>query len=130
VRPGTDPTFWLLLPAATTEWMSLALAAWARWADPEGRKRLVLVADGASWHTSGPLAVPRQGELFPWPPNTPEWQPVEPAWPLLRAVVAHEAFDSLEPVMDTLAERGCWFKDHPESIRGVVAFDWAAALHQ
>ena len=130
VRPGTDQTFWLLLPAATKEWMSLALAEWVRWADPAGRKRLVLVADGASWHTSGQLEVPGQVELFPLPPNTPELQPVEPAWPLLREVVANEAFDSLEPVMDKLSARCCWFMNHPESIQGIVAFDWAAALNQ
>lgn len=130
VRPGTDQTFWLLLPEVNAEWMGLALAEWARWADPEGRKRLVLLVDGAGWHTSSKLEVPRQVELFPLPPNTPELQPVEPAWPLLREVVANEAFDSLEPVMDKLSERCCWFMDHPESIRGVVAFDWAAALNQ
>ena len=31
---------------------------WARWVDPGGRKRLVLVTDGAGWHTSGNLEVP------------------------------------------------------------------------
>jgi hypothetical protein len=94
VRPGTDQTCWLLLPTATTKWMNLALAEWVRWADPEGRKRLVLVA-GASWHTSGKLALPEHVELFPPPPCTPELQPVEPARPLLRQAVANEAFDSL-----------------------------------
>jgi DDE superfamily endonuclease len=130
VRPGTDQTFWLLLPEVTTEWMSLALAEWARWADPEGRKRLVLVVDRAGWHTSGKLAVPFQVELFPLPANTPELQPAESAWPLVREVAANEAFDGLDPLMDRLAERCRWFMDHPEAIRAAVGYDWAAALNQ
>jgi DDE superfamily endonuclease len=130
VRPGTADTFWLLLPEANTEWMGLALAEWARAVDAEGRKRLVLVADGASWHTSGKLALPGQVELFPLPANTPELQPVESAWPSVREAVANEAFDGLDPVMDRLAERCRRFMEHPETIQGVVAHDWAAALNQ
>jgi len=129
-RPGTAETFWLLLPEANTAWMGLALAEWARWVDPEGRKRLVLVVDGASWHTSGKLEVPAQVELFPLPANTPELQPVESAWPALREVVANEAFDSLDPVMDRLAQRCKRFTERPEMIQGVLAHDWAAALNQ
>jgi len=130
VRPGTAETFWLLLPEVNTAWMELALAEWTRWVNPEGRKRLVLVADGASWHTSGKLAVPKQVELFPLPPNTPELQPVESAWPSLREVVANEAYRSLEALLDRLAERCKRFMEHPETIQGVVAHDWAAALNQ
>jgi hypothetical protein len=130
VRPGTSETFWLLLPEVNTEWMGRALAEWAQWADPEGRKRLVLVVDGAGWHTSGQLALPGQVELFPLPANTPELQPVESAWPLLREVVANEAFDGLDALMDRLADRCKWFMEHPETIQKVVAHDWAAALNQ
>jgi hypothetical protein len=130
VRPGTQETFWLLLPKVNTDWMNLALAEWARWADPEGRKRLVLVVDNAGWHNSKKLEVPAQVELLPLPPNTPELQPVEAAWPLVREVVANESFAGLDPLMDRLAERCRWFMEHPETIQGVVAFDWAAALNQ
>jgi transposase len=110
--------------------MELALAEWTRWVDPEGRKRLVLVVDGARWHTSSKLAFPEQVELVPLPANTPELQPVESAWPLVREVVANEAFDSLDPLMDRLADRCRDFLVDPETIQGVVAHDWAAALNQ
>src|SRR5262249_53570895 len=113
-----------------TAWMELALAEWARWVDPEDRKRLVLVVDGAGWHTSGKLTLPGQVELFPLPANTPELQPGESAWPLLRGVVANEAFSSLDRVLERLAERCKRFMEHPETIQGVVAHDWAAALNR
>jgi hypothetical protein len=31
---------------------------------------------------------------------------------------------------DRLAARCRWFMDNPETLRGVVGFDWAAALNQ
>jgi transposase len=130
VRPGTGETFWLLLPKANAQWMGLALAEWARAVDPGGRKRLVLVLDRAGWHTSGKLAVPGQVELVPLPASTPELQPVESAWPLVREAVANEAFAGIEPLMDRLADRCKRFMDYPETIRDVVAHDWAAALNQ
>jgi hypothetical protein len=130
VRPGTDQTFWLLLPALRADWVSAALAEWARWADPDGKKRLVLLWDSTGGHTAKRLEVPPQVELVPLPPHTPELQPVEAAWPLLREVVANEAFAGLDPLEERLAERCRWFMDAPETIQAVVGFDWAAALNQ
>jgi hypothetical protein len=130
VRPGTGKSFWLLLPKVSTAWMSRALAEWAQWADPEDRKRLVLVADGAGWHSSGGLVRPEQVELFPLPPSTPELQPAESAWPLVREVVANQAFDSLEPMVAKLADRCRWLMEHPETVEGAVGYDWAVAMNQ
>jgi hypothetical protein len=129
-RPGTPETAWYLLPAVNTDWMNLALAEGVREVDPQGRKQLLLVVDGAGWHSSGKLAPPAQVELFPLPPNTPELQPVETAWPALREVVANEAFPSLEPLADRLAERWRGFMEHPEILQEQLAFGWAAALNQ
>ena len=130
VRPGTADTFWLLLPEVTTEWMSRALAEWARWADPDGWKRLVLVVDRAGWHTSGELEVPPQVELVELPPGTPELQPAESAWPLVREVVANRAFDGLDALTAKVVDRCRWFMEHPETIEAAVSYGWAAALNQ
>jgi len=129
-RPGTAEMFWLLLPELTAEWVSAALSEWARWADPQGKKRLVLVWDGAGGHTAKSLVVPEQVELVALPPYTPELQPVESAWPLLREAVANESFASLEALSDRLVERCRWFMEAPEKIQGVVGHNWAAALNQ
>lgn len=130
VRPGTAETFWLLLPEVTTEWMSWALEEWARWADPEGRRRRVLRVDRASWHPGGALAVPPSVELFALPASPPELQPVESAGPLVREVVANQAFASLEPRTAQVSARCRWCIEHPEGIQAAASDDWAAVLNQ
>lgn len=117
-----------LLPAANTEWMSLALEEFARWADPGGRKVLVLLLDGAGWHTAKRLAVPPNVVLYPLPPCTPELQPAEPLWPLLREAVANRGFDELEAMQAPLCDRCCWLMSSPEVVQGAVGFGWATAL--
>ena len=105
-------------------------AEWVRWADPDGKKRLVLVVDRAGGHTRGKLVVPASVELFELPPGTPELQPAESAWPLVREAVANRAFDGLDALTAKVAERCRWFMEHPEAVQDAVGYDWAAALNQ
>src|SRR5690606_8102222 len=58
VHPASGRNLELLLPAADTDWMAAALAEFARRADPEGRKLLVLPVDNAGWHIAKRLEVP------------------------------------------------------------------------
>ena len=109
--------------------MALALEEFARWADPEGSKLLVVLVDNAGWHVAKRLAVPPGVVLHPLPPCTPELQPAEPLWPLVREVVANEGFDDLEALQGPLVDRCGWLMDHPEVVGGVVGFQWAVALN-
>lgn len=129
VHPASGKNLELILPAANTEWMAAALAEFARWADPEGAKLLVVLVDNAGWHTAKRLAVPANVVLHRLPPCTPELQPGEPLWPLVREVVANEGFESLAAMEPVLVGRCCWLIDHPEIVRGEVGFHWAVALN-
>jgi DDE superfamily endonuclease len=129
VRPASGKDLELILPAAHTERMGLALAEFARWADPEGKKLLVLLVDHAGRHVAKRLEVPPDVVLRRLPACTPELQPAEPLWPLAREAVANEGFDDLEGLQQPLVTRCCWLMDHPEVVRGAVGFDRAAALN-
>jgi hypothetical protein len=109
--------------------MGLALEEFARWADPGGTKLPVAPVDNAGWHVAKRLAIPPNVVLHPLPPCTPELQPVEPLWPLVREAVANEGYEELEAMEPVLAERCRWLIDHPEAVRGVVGFRWAVALN-
>jgi hypothetical protein len=83
------------LAKANAEMMGEALAEFARWADPEGRKVLVLLVDNAGGHVAKALPVPAGVRLYPLPPCTPKLQPAEHLWPLVRAALANRDFDHL-----------------------------------
>lgn len=107
--------------------MGAALAEFARWADPEGRKVLVLLVDNAGWHVAKRLEVPPDVVLHRLPPCTPELQPIEPFWPLVREAAANEGYDELDSLQRTLVDRCTYLMAHPDEVRGAVGFAWAAA---
>src|SRR3954466_2074170 len=74
VHPASGRNLELLLPSANADWMELALAEFARWADPQGRKLLVVLVDNAGWHVARRLVVPPNVVLRRLPPCTPELQ--------------------------------------------------------
>jgi hypothetical protein len=90
VHPASGRNLELLLPSANADWMGPALEEFARWADPEGRKQLVVLLDNAGWHVARRLAVPANVAPRRLPPCTPELQPAEPLWPPVREAVADE----------------------------------------
>jgi hypothetical protein len=129
VHPASGRNLELLLPAANTAWMAAALAEFARWADPAGAKLLVVLVDNAGWHVARRLAVPANMVLHPLPPCTPELQPAEPLWPLVREAVANRGFAQLDELEPVLEARCRWLIDHPEAVRGAVGFQWAVDLN-
>lgn len=127
-RPATGASRCWLLPRGNTALMGEALAAFARWADPGGGKALVVLVDRASWHTTAKLVVPANVRLFPLPPCTPELQPAERLWPLLREALANRDFDHLVQLGATLRRRCDWLAAHPDVVKGAVGFHWAVNL--
>ena len=128
VHPASGRNPELILPAANTDWMARALEEFARWADPERAKLLVVLVDDAGWHIARRLAVPPNVVLHPLPPCTPELQPAEPLWPLVREAVANRGFGDLEALEGPLVERCRSLIDHPDVVRGAVGLHWAVAL--
>src|SRR5262249_56635131 len=88
-RPKTGRTFAVILPRVNAERMSDALAAFAAEVDPDGRKVLVVLVDNAGWHVARRLVVPPNVVLHFLPACTPELQPAQPLWPLVREAVAN-----------------------------------------
>jgi hypothetical protein len=128
VHPATGRSLFLLLPRVDAGVMSAALAEFARWADPEGRRILVLLIDNAGWHVAKDLVVPAGMVLHRLPAHTPELQPAEPLWPLVREAVANRTIDDLDTLDTLLGDRCVWLMDHPDTVRGPAGFAWAAAL--
>ena len=127
-RPATGRSLCLFLPKANAELMGEALAAFARWADPAAEKVLVVLVDNAGGHVAKELKVPANVRLFYLPPCTPELQPAEHLWPLVREAVANRGFDHLVGLAGRLRRRCDWLAEHPEVVKGAVGFHWAVNL--
>ena len=110
--------------------MSEALAAFADHADPDGAKLLLLIVDNAGWHRAKKLVVPRNVRLHFLPPSTPELQPVEALWPLVREAVANDTFDRLGQLRRRVRRRCRWLAVNRDIVRGAVGFRWAAQLER
>ena len=125
-RPRTGATFAALLPRVNADRMGDALAALAAHADPGGRKVLVLLVDNAGWHVAKRLAVPANVVLHYLPPCTPELQPAEPLWPLIREAVANRSIGRIDRLRAIVRARLMYLAQHPDLVQPVVGFRWTS----
>jgi transposase len=91
-----------VLPRLDASCVQLFLDAFAEEHAPEG-KRLVLVWDGAPAHRATTLKVSERITLVSLPAYTPELNPSERVWPLVKEGVANRAHES----MDELERKVC-----------------------
>lgn len=126
VHPTTGRVEWLLLPTVNTDVFAIALDEFAKAVGAGPQKRIILVIDNAGWHTSRKLAIPEGIHLLPLPPYSPELQPAERLWPLLREAVANQPVADMEVLEETLIARTQQLRSQPEVILGNTLYDWWA----
>jgi hypothetical protein len=129
-RPRTGDTFCVILPRVNADRMAAALTAFAAHADPKAEKVLVVLVDNAGWHTAKRLAVPGNVRLHFLPPCTPELQPVEPLWPLVREAMANRSLGRLDRLRTVVRARLGHLARNPGLVRRVVGFHWTQRLEQ
>lgn len=128
VHPVRGETYWLILPTVSIEAMSVALREFARDVGVGKDNQVVLVLDGAGWHRSGKVEVPEGLTLVGLPPYTPELQPAERLWPLVREGVANQAFRDLDALQERLVERCCQVRQAREQVRDRTRYHWLPAV--
>jgi DDE superfamily endonuclease len=86
---------------------------------------IVMVLDGAGWHSSHALSIPANIYLLPLPPYAPELNPVEPLWHELREKCFHTfAFDSLDALEDRLEFALKTMEQNQPSVQSIVRSPW------
>jgi transposase len=130
VRPKTGQTFGALLPRVKAERMSEALAEFAAHADPQGEKVLVVLVDNAGWHRAKALVAPANVVLHFLPPCTPELQPAEPLWPLVREAVANRSIGRIDRLRSIIRSRVSYLANNPDVVQPRIGFRWATSLEQ
>lgn len=124
VHPATGTSEWFLLPWVNTAAMQTALDEFAKAANPSSDKIIVVLVDQAGWHLTSELAVPDGIVLYPLPPYSPELQPAECLWPLLREGVANRSFDDLDELESVLVPRCRQLMRDIQTVRGATGFSW------
>ena len=110
--------------------MSAVLAAFASAAGAGPKKQIVLVIDGAGWHTAADLVVPEGIHLVRLPPYSPELQPAERVWPLIHEVIANRNVEDMDALVQIIDDRCNYLTDHPELVRGRTSYHWWPADHR
>ncbi len=98
VAPSLGKMSSLILPYGNTEMMNMFLEQVSR--DFENDK-IIMQVDGAGWHRSKSLKIPKNIFLINQPPYSPEVNPTEHIWDEIREKYLHnKIFKSIEDTMD------------------------------
>jgi hypothetical protein len=118
-----DKNFWLSLPRFDGEITKLFLDEFAKANAPVG-KQLILCWDGAPAHRAKSLRVPERITLASFPAYTPELNPAEKLWPLLKEGVDNECFKDLDVLARRVCRRVRKLCEEPEVISSRLSYHW------
>ena len=87
--------------------------------------RIIMILDGAGWHTAGSLRVPANMKLFPLPPYAPELDPMEHLWDDLREKWFHNrVFETMDTLEDHLEIGLRTMETNKDRVRSIVSWPW------
>lgn len=124
VEPVSGETYWWIVPKINGEIFERVLADFAEHFQLGPSKRVILVLDGAGFHTTKKIKIPEGIHLLFLPPKSPELQPAERLWPLINEAVANRSFSSLEELEEIVTHRCQVLLNRPQFIQGLTGFHW------
>jgi DDE superfamily endonuclease len=124
LSPTSGETFWYLSNGVSKAFFEELLALFAREADAGSERFIILVIDGAGWHTEPGLEVPEGLRLVYLPRYSPQLQPAECLWPVLDEPIANRYFETIEQLDAALAERCRSLDAAPERFNARTNFHW------
>lgn len=120
VEPQTGESFFLVSPSCDTDCMNIFL--W-KLSEAFPNDMILLVTDGAAWHKSKALEIPKNIKITYLPPYTPEMNPTEQIWAWLRLHgFRNEVFLTLDKVVDRLCSTICSLSS--DTVRSITSRSW------
>jgi transposase len=120
VEPATGQSLFLLLPRVTKEWFARFLAAFAQ---EMGEARVGLVLDGSGAHRAA-IPWPEQVVPVPLPRYSPELNPAEQIFRVLRATLANRIFATLAELETTITASLQPYWDQPALVQRLTGYPW------
>ena len=124
LHPGSGRVIWLLLLWMNADIMGIALKQFAEEAGASADRQLVVLLDGAPSHTAPRLSIPDHVHLVFQPPYSPELQPSERLWTLIREALANCSFENIEELETVLIERCRQLDKQPAIIQAATLYHW------
>jgi hypothetical protein len=122
VEPATGAMDTLILPQVNTCCMQLFLDLVG---ERHPHEHIVMVLDGAGWHSSKKLRPPPHMRLLALPPYSPELNPVEHLWDELREKCFHnKVFASIGALEDDLAMGLLAMENTPALAQSISSWPW------
>ena len=96
----------------------------AKWIEPGNHG--VIVLDRAAWHTTKKLCFPKNLSLLPLPTASPELNPTEQVWQVLRdRYLANRCFESYDHILESCCEAWNAFTSTAGAVRQLCSTEWA-----
>jgi transposase len=84
-----------------------------------------MFVDGAGWHTTKELTLPKNLRVAFLPPYSPELNPAEHLWDCIRENwFQNKTFNSLDAVEDTLVEALVSLEKDQSRVQSHTGFSW------
>ncbi len=123
-HPASGRTLWQLADGVSTVVFTVELKAFAEPSGAGPGKQVILVLDGAGWHSSPQVQVPEHVHLLFLPAHSPELQPCEHLWQFSDAPLVNRHFRDIEELEDAQMERCAVLQQQPERMRSATLFPW------
>jgi transposase len=115
---GND--FTLCMSHVNTETMNAWLTAFAEFLNDQ---KVILVMDGAGWHKSKDLIIPKNIRIVFLPPYSPQLNPVERLWNFIKDnTIKNRIYTSIEALYEAVSLFICNLKS--ETIASVCTVDY------
>lgn len=124
VRPETGEVFWWMMPTMDAEIWTQVLTEFAKHTGAGPSKRVALVVDSAGFHTGHDIVVPEGIHLVHQPAYSPQLQPAERLWPLVREALANEVLIDAAHLEERVAHRCRQLDEQRELVRGLTLYHW------
>jgi hypothetical protein len=124
VHPESGRTSFWIVPQLNATIFAAVFAAFVEEQGFDERKRLLLVLDGAGWHTGDLVRAPPGATFITQPPYSPELQPTERLWPITNEPLANRSFESLTEFEAVLNRRCCEMAEMEAHLRALTFYHW------
>jgi hypothetical protein len=127
VCPGSGETVSLILPYADTDCMNLFLREISAY---YANFRVIMVLDGAGWHSATEVEEFDNIRLLYLPPYSPELNPAEHLWRFLREQHIRNTFwSTLDELVEKLVGVLQYFVAPNQIVRSLTQFHWTILTH-